>query len=298
MKRTAVLVIGLFLLGACHSEAAPVSTPSPAVVETTPDEARVPLPVATSIEKIAETMTPTEDTRSTITIVYDNYAYDPRLRTDWGFAALVEYRDQVVLFDTGGDGQVLLDNTSALGIDPTHVEAVILSHIHGDHTGGLSALLDTGVRPTVYLPPSFPNSFKRQLGEVTTVVEVTPGQAIAEGLFTTGEMGSGIREQALVIQAGRGLVVVTGCAHPGVTEMVAQAKELSGEPVYLVLGGFHLGSKGDTQIEAIIASFREMGVARVAPCHCTGDRAIAMFEAEYGDDFIQAGVGTEIILEE
>jgi 7,8-dihydropterin-6-yl-methyl-4-(beta-D-ribofuranosyl)aminobenzene 5'-phosphate synthase len=93
-------------------------------------------------------------------------------------------------------------------------------------------------------------------------------------------------------------VVVTGCAHPGVAEMVAQAKELSGEPVYLVLGGFHLGSQDDAQIEAIIASFREMGVAKVAPCHCTGDRAIAMFEAEYGDDFIRAGVGKEIIVEE
>jgi 7,8-dihydropterin-6-yl-methyl-4-(beta-D-ribofuranosyl)aminobenzene 5'-phosphate synthase len=243
-------------------------------------------------------MTPQEDARTIITIVYDNNSYDRRLRTAWGFAVLVKHRDQVVLFDTGGDGQVLLDNMDVLGIDPTHVEGVVLSHIHGDHTGGLSALLDIGARPTIYLPPSFPANFKRQVGEVTTVVEVTPGQAIAEGLFTTGEMGSGIREQALAIQVGRGLVVVSGCAHPGVTEMVARAKELSGEPVYLVLGGFHLGSQDDTQIEAIIARSREMGVARVAPCHCTGDRAIAMFEAEYGDDFIRAGVGREIIIEE
>lgn len=298
MRRIAVLVIGLSLLGACQSAVAPIPTPSPAVTEATPDEARTPLPVSTQVERTAVTMTPSKDARLTITIVYDNYSYDPRLRTAWGFAALVEYHDQVVLFDTGGDGQMLLDNMNMLGIDPAHIEGVVLSHAHGDHTGGLGALLDTGVRPTIYLPPSFPANFKRQAGEATTVAEVTPGQTIAEGLSTTGEMGSDIREQALVIQTGRGLVVVTGCAHPGVAKMVAQAKELSGEPVYLVLGGFHLGSRDDAQIETIIANFREMGVAKVAPCHCTGDRAIAMFEAEYGDDFIRAGAGKEFVIEE
>jgi 7,8-dihydropterin-6-yl-methyl-4-(beta-D-ribofuranosyl)aminobenzene 5'-phosphate synthase len=73
--------------------------------------------------------------------------------------------------------------------------------------------------------------------------------------------------------------------------------ELTGDPVYLVLGGFHLGNKSETEISAILADFRRLGVQKVAPCHCTGERAIAMFSAEYGQAFVQAGVGTVITLD-
>jgi len=229
--------------------------------------------------------------------LYDNNAYDERLRTAWGFAALVTYQHHQLLFDTGGDGPTLLENMRSLGIEPTSVESVVLSHIHRDHTGGLDALLMAGVHPVVYLLPSFPADFKRQVGQTTRVVEVRPGQTLSEDIFTTGEMGGRIPEQALVIRTDRGLVVMTGCAHPGIVQMIARAKELFGGPVYLVIGGFHLRDKSKPEIAAIIEDFRQMGVRRVAPCHCTGDRAIAMFASEYGDDFVSAGVGRTIAVE-
>ena len=87
-----------------------------------------------------------------LTILYDNTAVDTRLKSDWGFAALVEYGGHTLLFDTGADGSMLLDNMRQLDVDPKSIEAVIFSHEHGDHTGGLQALLETGVRPTVYAP--------------------------------------------------------------------------------------------------------------------------------------------------
>ncbi len=234
----------------------------------------------------------------TITIVYDNNAYDARLKLAWGFSALVKYRGHTLLFDTGGDGPTLIENMRILGIDPTQIGRVVLSHAHGDHTGGLNALLESGARPTVYLPASFSASFKDQLGRRTEVIEVTPGLLIAEGIFTTGEMGGSIREQSLVIQTDQGLVVVTGCAHPGIVEIVEQAKTLFDDPVRLVLGGFHLGSKSRAEIDAILIDFRRLGVEQVAPCHCTGDLAIAMFAAEYEEDFIRAGVGKVIVISE
>ncbi|MCK4579534.1 MAG: MBL fold metallo-hydrolase [Candidatus Marinimicrobia bacterium] len=233
----------------------------------------------------------------TITILYDNNPYDPHLSSAWGFAALVEYREQTLLIDTGGDGQVLLGNMDYLGVKPLTIERVVLSHAHGDHTGGLKALLAAGARPTVYLLPSFPGAFKRQVTKLTTVVEVKPGQQLGEGLFTTGEMNGRINEQALVIQSEHGLVVITGCAHPGIVSLVTQARALLGGPIHLVMGGFHLRAKSEAEIAAILAEFRQLGVQRVAPCHCTGERAIAMFAAEYGDDFIRAGVGKVITLE-
>ncbi len=233
-----------------------------------------------------------------ITIVYDNNAYDSRLRSEWGFAALIEYSGQTLLFDTGGDAATLLGNMEILEIDPASIQTVALSHIHGDHTGGLEGLLQTGARPTVYVPPAFLGSFKRQVEAHTDLVEVTPGQAVAKGMFTTGEMvGGSIHEQALVIPTGGGLVIVTGCAHPGIVEIVRRATELFDGPVRLVMGGFHLRDKSESQIQALLSDLRQLSVAQVAPTHCTGKGAIAAFADEYGDDYVQAGVGRVIVFE-
>ncbi len=65
----------------------------------------------------------------------------------------------------------------------------------------------------------------------------------------------------------------------------------------LILGGFHLGDLSENRIAVILADFRRLGVEKVAPCHCTGDLAITMFEQEYGVDFVQVGVGKEIVVE-
>ena len=259
------------------------------------------------------TATPTPEPSLTLTVVYDNNAYDPRLKAAWGFACLIERGETTILFDTGGDGAVLLSNMAVLDLDPRDVDVVVLSHIHGDHTGGLGGLLATGAQPTVYVPRSFPADFKAQVKAHARVVEVREPMEILPGVYTTGEMGSGIIEQALVLSTARGLVVVTGCAHPGVVEMVRRAKEVGGgdalargptkeiagktwervsaSEVYLVLGGFHLGGASEARIEEIIADFRQLGVQRVAPCHCTGDKAFRLFREAYGEDFIEAGVG-------
>jgi 7,8-dihydropterin-6-yl-methyl-4-(beta-D-ribofuranosyl)aminobenzene 5'-phosphate synthase len=246
--------------------------------------------------KIPTMKTPVDILR--ITIVYDNNPFDSRLKTTWGFSALVEYREQTLLFDTGGDGRILLENMRVLGIDPARIQSVILSHAHGDHTGGLSALLDIGNRLSVYLLPSFADTYKRQVGQVAQVIEVVPGQIVGDGILTTGEISGSIPEQALVIHTGEGLVVITGCAHPGVVRIIERAIDLTDDPVHLVLGGFHLGNKSETEISAILADFRRLGVQKVAPCHCTGERAIAMFAEEYGQAFVQAGVGKVITVME
>jgi len=233
----------------------------------------------------------------TITVVYDNNAYDPRLQTAWGFACLVERGDTKILFDTGGDGTLLLSNMDTLSFDPSAVNVILLSHIHGDHTGGLSGLLATGIRPLIYIPSSFPADYKAQLRAQTDLVEVDQAVEIIKGVHTTGEMGSGIIEQALVLKTTKGLVVVTGCAHPGIVEMVRRAKAVGGDELYLVLGGFHLGRVSKAQVQEIISDFRRLGVRKVAPCHCTGEQAIDLFHQAYGDSFIQTGAGKILVFD-
>jgi 7,8-dihydropterin-6-yl-methyl-4-(beta-D-ribofuranosyl)aminobenzene 5'-phosphate synthase len=195
------------------------------------------------------------------TIVYDNETLDPTLASAWGFACLV---GDDLLFDTGGDASRLLANMEKMGIDPLGIGTVVLSHAHGDHTGGLGGLLNTGVRPTVYVPRSFSQRFKAEVR---------------------------LAEQARAVETASGMVIVTGCAHPGVVKLVRRAKESVSGEVALVMGGFHLGSVRRRRVERIIADFRDLGVQQAAPCHCTGNRATHAFAEEYGDDFVKVGAG-------
>jgi 7,8-dihydropterin-6-yl-methyl-4-(beta-D-ribofuranosyl)aminobenzene 5'-phosphate synthase len=311
LKRT-LLTLCILILSACQKTASPVHpeeeiappkwtmTPTGSLIATdVPTTIPTLSPVPTEVPQVMKTETISSEINGTlvITIVYDNNAYDARLTTAWGFAALIEYRGHTLLFDTGGDGSILLRNMSILEIDPTRIESIILSHIHGDHVGGLDALLAQGIKSSVYLIPSFPVSFKQNTSRMAEVIETEPGQVVVDEIYTTGEMGRSPPEQALVVKTELGLVVITGCAHPGVVQMVEQAQDLFGGKVYLVMGGFHLSGKSIQELERIVDDFRRLEVEKVAPCHCTGDQAIRMFAEAYGDDFIAAGVGKVILIE-
>ena len=232
---------------------------------------------------------------TTITIVYDNYEYDKRLSIGFGFSCLVKIEDKNILFDTGGDSPILLNNLEKSGVDLKEIDIIVLSHIHGDHTGGLTGVLEVNPDVTVYIPKSFPNNFKEEIKSYgASSVDVSNSIKIWDGVYSTGELGTWIREQSLIIKTDKGLVVITGCAHPGVVNIVKKAKEITKDDVYLVTGGFHLGEASDSEINSIIESFRNLGVKKTAPCHCTGDRAIRVFEEEYKENFIKAGVGRVI----
>jgi 7,8-dihydropterin-6-yl-methyl-4-(beta-D-ribofuranosyl)aminobenzene 5'-phosphate synthase len=117
---------------------------------------------------------------------------------------------------------------------------------------------------------------------------------IIEGVHSTGELGTGIIEQSLVLETSKGLVVITGCAHPGIVNIVRRAKELYDHEIYLAMGGFHLGGKSRGELRNIIAELRQLEVRKVAPRHCTGEQATNMFAGEWGDNFIINGVGKVI----
>jgi len=238
----------------------------------------------------------------TLTIVFDNYAHDPALETDWGFACLVETDDTTVLFDTGADGHILVRNMRALGKDPAAVGAVVFSHEHGDHTGGLGALLDTGAKPTIFAPSAFGTKLKDAWRERAQLVEISNSPTeILPGFYSTGFLtwsgGSQTSvEQALIVQTAEGWVMVTGCAHPGVVKLARRACEATGDGLSLVMGGFHLVESSAERISRIIEDLRELGVQKVAPSHCTGDRARTLFAEAFGDHYVPSGAGTVITI--
>ena len=88
-----------------------------------------------------------------ITVIYDNQAHTVGLKSDWGFACLIEKEGApALLFDTGADGEILLHNMEKLGLDPLAIDLVVISHAHWEHMGGLSRLLDRNMEVTVYIP--------------------------------------------------------------------------------------------------------------------------------------------------
>jgi len=227
-----------------------------------------------------------------VTTLYDNYQHIGNLRTNWGFSCLVEFGDTAVLFDTGGDSPTLLSNIDELGIDLARVQALVLSHDHGDHTGGLQGVLERCPGLKTYVCDSFSPRTKREvtggggeLAGVTGPIEILPG------IHSTGELGATIREQSLVVDTGNGIVVITGCAHPGIVGIVRKARQLVKGDVLLVMGGFHLMGTPGPVVERAVADLKDLGVQKVSPSHCTGDAAIALFREAFGDNFIAGGVG-------
>jgi 7,8-dihydropterin-6-yl-methyl-4-(beta-D-ribofuranosyl)aminobenzene 5'-phosphate synthase len=230
-----------------------------------------------------------------ITVVYDNSPYREGIRAAWGFSCLLRGWGENILFDTGRHGSILIANMLKLSISPDEVDIVVLSHYHKDHVGGLINFLDENSEVVVYLPKSFPADFKAGVKKRgASVVEVDEPMEISEGVHSTGEAGGWSREQSLISNTERGLVVTTGCSHPGIVEIIARARDLVRKEVLLAVGGFHMSSKSRKQKEKIISDFREMDVANVGPCHCTGQAAKQLFEKEYVDNFIDVGVGKVI----
>jgi len=231
----------------------------------------------------------------TITVLYDNYEYKAGLRTDWGFSCLIRGTPKTVLFDTGTNGDLLMENMKKLDVDPGEVDLVVLSHIHADHVGGLPTFLSRNHDVTVYMPWSFPKNIEiriQQLG--AKVIRVMQPAEICPNVYSTGEMGTSIKEQGLIIDTTAGMIIITGCAHPGIAQMVEKANPQADKTVILTMGGFHLIGTSDNGVKKIIEEFRRLNVRNAGPCHCTGDEAIDLFREAYGDNFVKIGVGKTI----
>ena len=222
-----------------------------------------------------------------LTSVFDNYQINSELKTGWGFATVIKTPEEILLFDTGGSADILLFNMATMQIAPQSIDKVIISHVHGDHVGGLEGFLDKNNQVTVFIPASFPHSTRNMItSKGAQFVDVSGPQKISDGIFSTGELYGPPKEQSLVMHTHKGLIVMTGCSHPGIVGIVKRAKEIFPQAkVYLTVGGFH-----HPPVE-VVKGLRELGVEKVAPSHCTGDHVIDAFRREYKQDFIKYGVG-------
>jgi 7,8-dihydropterin-6-yl-methyl-4-(beta-D-ribofuranosyl)aminobenzene 5'-phosphate synthase len=233
-----------------------------------------------------------------VTILYDNYVYAEGLKSDWGFSCLLTGTEKTILFDTGKKGELLLENIEKLKINPKDIEVVVISHNHWDHTGGLLAFLGKNSEVSIFLPPSCSDSFVQEVkGTGAKVVTTDAPIEICKGVHLTGPMGEQIIEQSMIVDTAEGAVVIAGCSHPGIVDIVRKSKAILRKDIHLVFGGFHLLPKSEAELKQIISEFKKLGVKKAGPAHCTGDRAIQMFKQAYGPDFVQMGVGHTLKIE-
>jgi 7,8-dihydropterin-6-yl-methyl-4-(beta-D-ribofuranosyl)aminobenzene 5'-phosphate synthase len=266
-------------------------------------------------------------------VLYDAFGKDAAMTKDWGYAALVEINGKRILFDTGDDAVIFEKNVKAKGVDLTKLDFVVLSHRHGDHVSGVSYLLSVNPKVKIYAPKdglggifgsdvsskfyrkdeALPSE-KRYYGgappDVLKLGTVFPGANI-QLIDKTTELVPGItllalvsdvpgtrelKELSLAINTVHGVVLVVGCSHPGIENIVAEAARINPH-IRFIAGGFHLVAAQDPAIEKIAITLHDTyRVDYIAPGHCTGEPTFAALQKTFGDHYLYAGLGTTLNL--
>jgi len=269
-----------------------------------------------------------------ITILTDAFGRKPELQLDWGYSALIEYNGKRILFDTGDNAALLQANVKRMQVDLSHLDMVVISHSHGDHTSGLRYVL--GLNPDVALyvpddvmfrghevpqqflathpepalekdhryfngnPPAHIPDWKGYSDTKMTVVKETmtvmPGVRLVT-LVSEKPAFKGLVEVSMVLDTPKGPVVIAGCSHPGIENIMAAVTAGAVKPdVYMLFGGLHLVQDSDEQINGTLDVLEKTNkVQRIAVGHCTGERAFYLIQQRWGKNDVYAGLGETVV---
>ena len=265
-----------------------------------------------------------------VTILYDAFGNAENLKKDWGFSVLIEYSGKKILFDIGNNAKTFAANVKAMHVDLKDLDFVVISHRHGDHTSGLNYLLQVNPRVKIYVPAesfgvfgstlpkglyktvdTLPSSMRYFNGaepeafpsgspwpeanfvSVDSQIEVSPGIFLIPTVSNVkGTLE--LRELTLALNTPHGLVLVVGCSHPGVEEILSAASAVNSH-VHMLLGGLHLVKTPDAEIERLATALHDKWkIDRIAPGHCTGEPAFAKLKQAFGDSYLYAGLGSRV----
>jgi 7,8-dihydropterin-6-yl-methyl-4-(beta-D-ribofuranosyl)aminobenzene 5'-phosphate synthase len=248
-----------------------------------------------------------------LTCIVDNYVEEVGFWGEWGLSFLVESQGRQVLFDTAQTPEVFMHNVKALGLDLSGVDALVLSHGHFDHTGGLAAALPKLRRVPLYLHPAAFRPRKHLTSKLEDIgmpisretleaaLDVRPEEKAVEvvpGVWTTGYIAErtypdggskGLLAEvdgqlvpddyaddlSLVLDTGESLVLLCGCCHAGLLNTIAQVRRDFGRPISSIIGGTHLGMSNPSAEywRQIIAMLSDIGSPQLYLSHCSGFEA-------------------------
>lgn len=255
------------------------------------------------------------------------------LQAEHGLSFYIEHDGFTIMSDVGQSGKFAA-NAARLGVDLTRVEGLVISHHHYDHGGGLAYFFRENDSGTVYLRPSpegdqvavvlsLPLKYigldKNLLAEhanrivyVDENLEISPGLHLLTNIpdvyaKPSGDQRLKVRqgsnlmpdtfehELVTVVEMADALVVLTGCAHNGVLNMIeAVHKALPKKPIQAVIGGFHLGHETGEKIIEIGETLLSLGIPEIYTGHCTGEKAVGLLEQVLGDRLHRLYTGLEI----
>jgi 7,8-dihydropterin-6-yl-methyl-4-(beta-D-ribofuranosyl)aminobenzene 5'-phosphate synthase len=228
------------------------------------------------------------------------------------------------LVDTGPSYDILLRNADALNVDLQKVRGIFISHGHLDHTGGLIGFLKHAKHriPVIAHPMAFEPKFRlkpaltdigssfmkpeieangglpllsrtavllmRDVSTTGEVERVTSYEGV-EGFWTVIEQRFTedmlMDDQSLLFNLeGKGLVIVSGCAHSGIVNTVKHSTRImKNRKVYAVIGGFHLANASDEKIRLTVNDLASVNPEIVCPIHCTGKKAVSALKSTIGN---------------
>ncbi|MCC8075958.1 MAG: MBL fold metallo-hydrolase [Clostridiales bacterium] len=263
----------------------------------------------------------------TVTVLVENTT-NSTLRCEHGLSLLMEWRGRRILLDAGQTG-LFLENTDALGLSLTELDACVLSHGHYDHAGGFGALLRQDPAARVYaqklvfephlsgsggkihdigVPPAVAEQRERFLliegmTEILSGVYLVPhntanlAQLGAKGKLYRQAGGELLpddfsHEQSLVLDTARGLVLFNSCSHGGAANILREAREALGKPVYAYIGGLHLkGHRNGREVcalppaemDELCGAFLRENVRHIYTGHCTGAPGLELLRQGLGE---------------
>jgi len=271
-----------------------------------------------------------------ITCVTDNAVqHSSRFWGEHGLSFLIETDHGNVLFDTGQTEAVLAHNLGLLGNAPRETTALVLSHAHVDHTGGLAAAL--ALKPGLPLYAS-PDLFRlryairggeyKSIGLSMTRDELaqradlrlceTPAEVVP-GVWTTGEIThrpepegrsahhvvpadtgwqpDTYRDDMSLVAETQGLIVICGCCHAGLLNTLARVHQMFQRPITAIMGGTHLVDADTAYLQHVIEVLQDTyGSPRLYLNHCTGERAYVALANAFGDQVNPFPAGTTLTL--
>ncbi len=282
-----------------------------------------------------------------VAILNDDYSGFTKLLSSHGLSVFLRvYSDtglEHIVLDAGPSNSILKHNATALGIDLSNVKAVVLSHRHYDHTGGLKYLAKTSkssgrrltviAHPWIFKPSIVLSEGKQEFDkgmpysreelarlDINLVLTKSPMQ-VGSSTYYLGEIGNYYdlsrykRDFYTVLDDGElvpdelpddtgiaikveglGLVVVSGCSHSGISNVVRSASETYKENVYAVIGGFHMLKYDENDIGEAVGVLKELGVEKVYTGHCTGFKAEKVMSEVFKDNYHKIHSGFKFTL--